>query len=234
MIGPSSFEHDGVVLEYVQKGIAPGWLIHLGTHGDEYGIALSFMAWLRKNWSRMPDFLCVLAVSPSAVIARSRCNRYSHDLNRMFRRPISDPEAAANLALIGNRSFNFGLFVHEDLEHRNKFYAYDSFNERGSAALQECFAKFAVHGIEPFTGIDDQADPVLGCQIVDGYYSEQEDWSRRDRFPDGDGTMMDFARRAGIVKLRRLNPEFPGRASMEIKELITGDFMEYLLKWWYG
>ncbi|GEM_PF-638308 len=228
------FEHDGVFLDYVQKGRAPGVLIHTGTHGNEFSVSASLHRWLEHNWDRMPDFLWVIAVSPSAVMMKIRLNERKKDLNRLFKLPIIDPEVAANLALIGSRHFNLGLFIHEDPDLIDQFYMYDSQNGRGSAELIEFFSKLRNHGVWPFTGIDDSDDPVLECPIIDGYYSEQEDLGRRTKFRDGDGTMMDFARRAGIVTLRRINPEFPGKASLANKDLLMSDFMEYIIKCWWG
>lgn len=214
------FAHGEVTLRYVQKGECPLWLIHTGTHGDESGVIDSVRKYLEVNWNKMPDFLWVIEVSPSAVELETRKNKYGHDLNRCFRDGADDPEFSANLALLSGRQFADFISVHEDPDHFNTFYCYDSYDAQNDSRLWDFFNKIFARGIHGFTGVDDPNDPVLRNDIKNGYrFLEQE---------IEDGTTFDYFYRIGCVRGRRLNPEVPGLASQETKDFVVKAFFDYL------
>lgn len=230
MLEVQRFTSGAVTLEYIQKGVQPRWLIHTGTHGNEAGVIGSVRKFLTDHWNELPDFLWVIAVSPSAVRLGTRENQYSNDLNRMFFDGTIDEEARANLAFLRHRTFDLLIPVHEDLERKQEFYIYDSASERTD--LQEFFARLRSRGINAFTGIDDPSDPILGSYIKDGYHSLMEE-SGSGEARENDGTAFEYLARCGFITGRRLNPEIPGQADQPTKDFIVSVFFEYLLDWWH-
>jgi len=227
MLKVQRFTSGAVTLEFVQKGNQPQWFIHTGTHGDEAGVIGSVRRFLEGSWEKMPDFIWVMAASPSAVRLGTMENQYGNNLNRMFFDGTTDPEARANLALLRKGTFDVFISVHEDPERQCEFYLYDSDDERGS--LQRFWARLASQGISAFTGIDDPQDPILGNSIRGGYYSLLEELRSGQAPRENDGTTFDYFHRLGRVTGRRLNPEIPGQADQSTKNVIVRAFFEYLL-----
>jgi predicted deacylase len=228
------FNFGAVSLRFAQKGRAPSWLIHTGTHGDESGVNDSVQRFLEQSGDLLPDFLWVPEVSPSAVALGTRKNCWDHDVNRMFQDNSDDPEVMANLKLIKNTGFQVAIFFHEDLDRESEFYVYDSFGIRGDRDLSEMFGAMKHFGVTPFDGIDDPKCPGFSSRITDGYHSEVEDEARRAKFPNGDGTAMDYFGRKCLAGLRRLTPECPGKAKQAVKDRVAAEFFEYMIRWWYG
>ncbi len=226
------FTSGAVTLEHIQKGEQPRWLIHTGTHGDEAGVIGSVRRFLEGAWERMPDFLWVMAASPSAVQRGTRENQDGHDLNRMFFDGTTDPEAQANLALLRRHTFDEFISVHEDLELRDKVYLYD-FAAEERDDLRQFWTRLGSKGVSPFTGIDDPNDPQLGNHIQDGYCSLAEELKIGGGTPgneDSVGTEFYFHRR-GLVTGRQLTLEVPSQADQPIKDFIVSAFFDYLLGW---
>lgn len=223
-----------VSLRFAQKGRAPSWLIHTGTHGDESGVNDSVQRFLEQSGDRLPDWLWVPEVSPSAVHKKTRRNHWGHDVNRHFQDNSRDPEVVANLALIKDMGFQVAIFFHEDPDCESEFYVYDSFGARENPGLSKMFDAMRRFGVTPFDGIDDPKCPEFSSRITAGYHSELEDRARRERFPDGDGTAMDYFGRKCLAGLRRLTPECPGKAKQAVKNLVAAEFFEYMIQWWRG
>jgi predicted deacylase len=112
-------------VEYFQKGELPQWLIIAGQHGDESGVIHSLRTYLEVAGDRLPDFLCMPVISPSALQAGTRLNAYGHDTNRVFTRHSSDPEVQAAIQIIHGQHFALVLSFHEDPD-QEAFYLYDS------------------------------------------------------------------------------------------------------------
>ena len=204
-------------LTYFQKGAQPALLIHSGTHGDEYGVIESVKKYLEKNESRLPDFIWVPEVSPTAVAARTRRNAQGNDLNRAFVRDASDREAVANLNIINAYSFKYFISFHEDLEFPD-FYMYDSVDARETESFRKFYEGIRADGVGVHNGLDDANDPALGFEIQNCYFSYQ--WitgqSRKES-----GTVWEYLKQHQPQIKRMLNPEIPGNASQKIKDALV-------------
>jgi hypothetical protein len=213
-------KHNG--LAYFQTGNLPRLLIHSGTHGDEYGVIEPVKRVVKKYQKKLPEYLLVPEVSKSAVGLKTRKNRYGRDLNRHFSRRSKDPEIRANIELLYGRSFELCLNFHEDLDHKDLFYLYDThrMSRKSKVRLNRSLEKI---GIGRFSGIDDPEDPELGNRIREGY---RDDGAKKDHYDSG--MLSAFGIRSELIK-RTLTIEVPGKAPMATKTLIVEVVIEGLL-----
>lgn len=160
--------HDS--LKYYIQGESPSILLLSGMHGDEYEAGQLLERFVSANYQKLPDFLYVPQVSPSAVSAHTRKNAYGNDINRQFIDTSTDLEARAVMSLLGMYSFNLCLDVHEDPDRTMGFYLYDS-----DQMTEEELATFRaiVHptGARLYTGVDDVDDENLNLYVEKGYVS---------------------------------------------------------------
>jgi predicted deacylase len=194
---------------FYQKGSEPTLLILSGTHGDEYEIIGEVTSYLDKNYSSVADFLFIPQVSPSAVKNKTRVNMHGSDLNRVFLPQSKDEEVQVVQSIIAPFHFDICLSFHEDPQFES-FYMYDS-DHLGDEKLKQFRDRFTQKNIPLFTGIDDELDPDLGCEIDQGYYAI------KNSLP---GTCMHYVIEKGIVK-RFFTLEVPGKATKELKYTIT-------------
>lgn len=214
-------KHNG--LGYFKHGYQPKLLIHSGTHGDEYGVIEPVKRVVKKYQNKLPECLLVPEVSKSAVGLKTRKNRYGRDLNRHFSRRSKDPEIRANIELLKGRSFELCLNFHEDLDHENLFYLYDTHRMSGKCKSRLNRSLESL-GIGRFSGIDDAKDPELGCLIIDGYRDFGIKKDRKDS-----GMLSAFGIRSGWIE-RTLTIEVPGKASPVMKEKVVEAVMGTFLK----
>src|SRR3989344_8617189 len=85
---------------YFLKGSHPKLLIHSGTHGDEYEVIDLVEKYIRRYEAKLPDFIFVPKVSPSAVAAKTRKNSQNADINRTFSTNSIDPEVRENIKIL--------------------------------------------------------------------------------------------------------------------------------------
>jgi len=217
-------EHSGCRLRYFQKGERPVWLIHTGTHGDELAVIGLVREYLSANEKKLPDFIWVPEVSPSAVRSGTRNNEHGLNLNRVFFEHPGEPEARANLELIKAHVFRSFITIHEDLT-TDKFYMYEHDDNSGVPALRKLFSEVAALGVGFYEGLDDD-DPALCNLIRQGYFSCR--WQERP--PTGpDGTFegyMGFHRAAGG---KIITAEVPGLLPDDIRRAIVSLLFRYLL-----
>ncbi len=231
-------EHSGVRLIYWQKGGDPKLLVAAGTHGDEYGVIKHVHAYLLAHEAKLPDFVWIPMVSPSAVRRKTRKNVRNLDVNRMFHddRKDMEPEVLVNLALAEGGGFSHFISFHEDynpLYKFSNFYVYDTGDRNHSEELR-LFREAARRaldgsGISLLTGYDDTHDPDLWNFVKEGYFSEQ--WPSgafgRNRFV---GEAHSYFVHKGMASLG-LNPEIPQNASPEVKAKLVAIIFEHCLKW---
>ena len=212
-----------VSVRYFQKGENPVWLMYSGTHGDEADVALSIERYLEKHLHRLPDFLWVPHVSPSAVANKVRHNARGLDTNRNFFDHTSEEEILANLQIVQGHNFEYFLDFHED-ETRTEFYIYDSLGVRDE--LMEAILKAQeAGGFALLHGIDDETDPALGSMVVNGYCDASQ-------VTETSGFSVDYMLNKGIVKKRAWTFETPGLLSQEEKDKIVENIFETHLKFW--
>lgn len=219
---------DGVKIDYYQKGREPRWLIVSGVHGDEAGVVASVERCLRSRGAALPDFIWIPVASPSAVRRGTRENEHGVNLNRAFFDRPREPEAAAVLAVIGDRHFDLCATFHEDTSTDRLFYLYDEIHDaRETPAMKKLFVEIAGLGLKFYDGLDD-ADPALANHIQNGYFSGL--WKRKpgEAVPDN-GMLESYLARRGQAG-RIYTVETPGKAASETKDGMVAAMFEYLKK----
>ena len=199
-------------VEYFVHGDSPKLLIHSGTHGDEYESIPLILKFIKENIERLPDFVFVPNVSPSAVKLKTRRNERGIDINRSFSNKATDPETLANMKIASLYNYETCVSFHED-PGVNYFYIYDSgiVDDKTLSAIREEISNM---GIELLSGFDDPTDPALGYKFEKGYR----------RFPNkhndiNNGTFWGWAMEKGRIK-NMIIPEIPGETSKSNKEKI--------------
>lgn len=206
--------------EYFVKGDNPKLLIHSGTHGDEYGIINLLEKAVIKYEDRLPDFIFVPIVSPSAVKAKTRTNNNGKDLNRIFFSDSNDLEVKTNIAILENNKFNLFVSFHEDFEFMN-YYVYDEgFIHLNTDKVINHNNKLKNFGIDLFDGID---DPILKTEIVNGY----KKFTPSKTF-ENDGMITSWLLSQKKVD-DTLTPEIPMELNLYYKEKIINTFFEDIL-----
>lgn len=213
-----------VRIDYLVKGTNPKLLIHSGTHGDEYGVIESVHLAVEKYENRLPDFVYVPAVSPSAVARRERNNGDGVDLNRNFFENSPVGEAKVNFEIVREEKFDLVVTFHEDNGPNAKFYMYDN----GCGLEEKDSWKNFKDGIEAMgvgllNGSDDPDDPYLNYTFTEGYHY----WSVPVEGYEG-GSFDAWATRNKVVK-KALIPEIPGHLSQDKKNKVVDLFFQKIL-----
>lgn len=212
------------------KGDDPVLLIVSGTHGDEYEIVPIVEDAVMRYQEKLPAFLYVPGVSPSALSLRTRKNKDGLDINRSFFEGVQSDEVKQMMNLWKKFRFNLFLTFHKD-PTREKFYLYDGMKSENHDELNlesnrqlELLRKDILGlGVELYTGIDDPEDPDLGYQVQNGYVH----WpmTRDDHSSD-----YWLVAKTGIAR-HVINPEVPGKISLDKKrEIVDAIFRRLLLK----
>lgn len=209
--------------EYYIKGDNPTLLIHSGTHGDEYGVINAVRRCVEKYEDKLPDFVFVPVVSPSAVKAKIRVNSNGFDLNRIFFSDSKEIEVIENIKVLDGYKFDLMVSFHED-PVSEEYYIYDSgFDLNESEKIKSYNQKLKKLGFKLLNGLDDPDDPILGYEFKEGYKKFIE--MNNDK---NNGMITVWAMlEKGVNEC--LVPETPGILSMEKKELIVDTFFKDLL-----
>ena len=209
--------------EYYIKGENPTLLIHSGTHGDEFEVINIVRKCVEKYEDRLPDFVFVPKVSPSAVKARLRVNSNGFDLNRIFFSDSKEIEVIENIKALDGYKFDTMVSFHEDpvLE---EYYIYDSgFDLNESEKLKSHNQKLKKLGFKLLNGLDDPDDPSLGYEFKEGYRKFIEG---KDDKSNGMITVWAMVEK-GVSEC--MVPEIPGMLSPKEKEIIVDTFFCDLL-----
>ena len=211
-------------IPYFVSGDSPSLLIHAGTHGDESGVIESVRRAVEKYESRLPDFVYVPVVSPSAVAARKRVNMDGLDLNRSFFDDSRVAEVEANLSIVRDHKFDLMATFHEDTFWESTLYLYDiNCGIGGGEAWKKFKAEIEVLGLNLLNGLDDPKDPTLNFSFVDGYHyfpKAAEGYSG--------GSFDAWAIRNGVVR-GALVPEIPGKLTQGKKNKVVDLFFRRFL-----
>lgn len=204
---------------YYISGDDPKLLIHTGTHGDEWEVIGLVESYLRNNEKRLPDFLYVPEVSPSAVAKGTRNNWANRDMNRSFYAHLDDPEVLANIKILKNRKFDLMISFHEDHEFENEYYVYDVGRDGKENKLVLSHNQLLKErGICLMNRVDSPDDPDLGYLFVDGY----KKFEHKDNLDHGiAGWILDTK-----IAEEYLMPEIPMKAKIETKKMIVDTFFE--------
>lgn len=206
-------------IEYFQKGENPVWLMYSGTHGDEADVVLSIEKYVAEHAEKLPDFVWVPHVSPSAVQAKVRHNARGLDTNRNFFDDSTEDEILANLQILKGKNFEYFLDFHEDPE-RNEFYVYDSSGVRDEF-IQTLLRAQQELGINLWHGIDDENDPALGAFVDNGFCDASH-------ISESSGQSLDYLVSKGIITKRAWTFETPGLLAQEQKDKIVHKIFEHL------
>lgn len=213
------FLFKNIRLPFYKKGNDFEWLIFSGTHGNEKDVVPFIEKYIANNYHKLPNFLFLPTVSPSAITAGTRENRNGNDINRQFFDITSDEEAQAVEAFLQGKNFRLLLDFHEDPE-REELYLYDSFEEPGEV-VQKIFFEAHALGIPLFTGADDEEDISLKNRIENGYYSYAHQGNENLY-----GTSTEYVLDKGIVQGRVLTFEIPGLTSQELKDKMVSRILD--------
>lgn len=161
----SSYNH----VNYIINGSTPQILFTSGTHGDEYEIIEPLTQLLSKLARRLPNYLYLPEVSPSAVAAKTRLNSENLDLNRNFFNHSKSFEARSVMELLKKYHFQHSFSFHEDPEYFD-FYLYDiSAQPLPAAIITNLQIAIRAFGISLLNGYDDESDDQLKYIFREGY-----------------------------------------------------------------
>lgn len=207
---------------YYVQGENPRLLIQTGTHGDEYAVIEIVKKAIEKYENKLPDFVFVPEVSPSAVAKRTRNNWANRDMNRSFYANLDDPEVKANIEVLKGRHFDLFVSFHEDHEFDNEYYIYDvGSNKQENKLVLKHNQILKEGGITLMNRVDAPEDPELGFLFVDGY----KKFEHKDDTDHGiAGWILDSK-----IAEEYLMPEIPMKADRETKEMIVNTFFEEVI-----
>lgn len=213
-------------LPYYIRGRFPEWLIDTFTHGNEGGVMKSVRCFIAGNEERMPDFLWVPEVSPSAAKRGRRRNARDVDVNRVFRDDTTEEEALVNMAVWQQHRFTFHLSFHEDPERTGEFYVYDTADAPESPEILGLLAAAESYNLRRYTGYDAPKSP-LRVKVRNGYFSE---WWKGGGFKvralAGQATVYTVTK--GIAG-RGFTIEVPGKATQERKNAIVAAILNHFI-----
>lgn len=207
---------------YFVYGRNPELLVHTGTHGDEWEVVNLVKHALIKYQKKLPAFIFVPEVSPSAVRLKTRENSEGLDLNRAFFSETDSSEVLENMKILEGEHFKLMVAFHEDLEV-SQYYIYDACRlHRNSEAILRHIGKVRSGGIELFTGIDNPEDEALGYQFINGYRKFLLDGT------EDNGMITMWAINHGITE-DCIVPEIPGKLPKTQKKFVVESFFEEVL-----
>jgi len=185
-------------ISYFVQGSTPKVFFRSGTHGDENGVIDSVWDAIHKHLDRLPDFLFIPEVSPSAVLSGTRANEHNLDMNRGFVEDSQEPEVIANMSIVKDFQFDLSFDFHEDI---SGFYFYDSeqMDDQGLARVRTGVNKL---GVGLYSGIDDPDDPALVFKVEGGYTPKWiEKYDPNAGFYDSWTMKNDLVRRSITVEI---------------------------------
>lgn len=203
---------------YYTSGDNPKLLVHTGTHGDEFEVIDIVKKTLEKYENKLPPFLFVPRVSPTAVELKSRKNKWGHNLNRDFFSNSEDPEVAANIQITKDHKFDLFVSIHEDWEFP-EYYIYDwGYSKEKNKLVLKHNTYLKERGVELYSGVDDPRDVNLQHVFVEGYNKAIHKQSGSD-----EGFISSWILNRNLAR-DYLLPEIPMQATPKVKEFIVDTF----------
>lgn len=104
---------------------AKGLYVSAGVHGDEAAPPWALLEWFRQRQTRLArhPVLLIPCFNPVGLVLNTRTDHFNEDLNRQFHR-TDQPIVRAWRELVGRRSFDLALCLHEDYDARG-LYCYE-------------------------------------------------------------------------------------------------------------
>lgn len=206
----------------ITNGANPTLLLDSGTHGDEAEIIPLIEDALDMYRNKLPPYMYIREVSPSAVRLRTRKNEEGHDINRVFRDDSQSREVQSLIRTLRPYRFSLGVSFHMDLGN-DAFYFYDSGDFSGNSILEKFQSDLEQLSIPLLSGVDDKHDPILGDPYTRGYPTHPP-----SKTHTGDGTMWSWFLTHDKVK-RLFMAEIPGRLVTNLKKELVKIFFSTLI-----
>lgn len=204
------------------SGPTPTLLLDSGTHGDEAEIIPFIEEALRRYRKRLPPYVYVREVSPSAIRLESRKNKEGVDVNRDFFDDSPSREVQSLIRALRQHRFTLGVSFHMDLTN-DAFYFYDSGDMLKDPVLVSFQSRLEELRVPLLTGVDDPSDPVLGDTFIRGYPAHPP-----SKMSSDDGTMWTWLLANDITR-RLLMPEVPGEIPQTQKKFIIDAMFTHVI-----
>lgn len=205
--------------KYYLSGDKPRIFILSGTHGDEFDIVPLVEKAVEKYALKLPRFLYIPVLSPSAISLKTRKNDQDTDLNRGFFENSNLPEVKEVMALLSPFHFDLVINFHEDVNFSD-FYIYDTDDMEKTPEVTNLKKAVVNLGISLYSGLDDSNDPALGNQVTNGYINPKS-----NKYT---GMIGDWLRKENLMK-REIMPEIPGQIPLDQKAKIIDIVFETLI-----
>lgn len=194
------------------------FLFSTGVHGDEPVLIELVTAALEKFKDKLPPYVYIPEVSPSALASGTRHNGHGLDINRSFGR-TDVPEVEKVKKQLEGKRFDLHVDFHEDTILHD-FYLYDCVTKTGESEIAlRILEKVRTLGIGLWNGIDDPNDPALGNEVINGYCRQHK---------SAEMSFDEWTVETGVAA-GALIPEIPGMVSRETKQKIVEAVISGLL-----
>jgi predicted deacylase len=200
-------------------------LILSGMHGDEFEVIDCVKKYIAEHV--LSDYLYIPEVSPSAVAAQTRRNKFGSDVNRSFFDPPTDPEVKEFTEKISGKKFDQCINFHEDPDLAQTFYLYDS-GQLTPEQLLTLRSSIIEAGCGLHTGTDDPLDANLDLHVEKGYIS-----TPYETLPQDAGFSWIWLHNHIITK-RDVDIEIPGKATVELKQKLVDAVFSFFLTPGFG
>ena len=191
-------------------------------HGDEYGVIGCIQDYLETQKGKLPAYLYVPEVSPSAVLQQTRRNKFGNDVNRNFFDPPQDPEIKILMEKLLPYHFSLCINFHEDPDLTSTFYLYDS-GLLTPDQLLHLRSRIVEDGAGLHTGKDDPLDANLGLFVEKGYIS-----TPYEILPQNAGFSWLWFAKHGITE-RDIDVEIPGKAPESLKRTLVATIFSFFI-----
>src|SRR3989338_2741991 len=224
MLSHRATTHNLSMLLHITTSPNPRILLVSGIHGDECEV-IDFVKEAVQHYSAaLPPLLYIPELSPSAVRQKTRLNSEGKDINRCFFSDTDVFEVLEAQKVLLPHYFQLAVSFHED-PSQDQFYLYDTGVSHEIPSVQHFLNYLCEIGVSLWSGIDDDNDPFLGYEVVNG----------RASVPPG---RLSRERNKGIFEIWLINTliaehvltlEIPGKAPLKIKRAIVDAFFRLVI-----
>lgn len=122
---------------------AKGLYVSAGVHGDEAAPPWALLEWFQQRHARLArhPVMLIPCFNPVGLVLNTRTDHLNEDFNRQFHR-TDQPVVQAWRELVGRRSFDLALCLHEDYDARG-LYCYELCSDTAPALGARLLARAA-------------------------------------------------------------------------------------------